>query len=145
MRVVNLVLASLALVANLAAASEQQWHVLGVGRIAAYEVLKSSVVTDKDTASRQFTLRTTLKAPMNGPNGTKIHVIVENVLTLCRENMFITTAQLQYNEKNELLNTSVSAVVYQNPQVPGDPVSQIMEFMCGRKTIDQRKKDLVEI
>lgn len=111
-----------------ALAKSNEWHTIGSGAKAQYDVLKSSVEIDADAFLVQFVLRTTYIAPSE-PNGAR--TFVEQTLVLCDEDLLITMNQLAYNEKGEHIGTVTRATVYPNPGQSGQVITEMIRWACG--------------
>lgn len=114
-------------------AATPNWFLIGAGTVAKYEALIPSIMVDKETRSMQFDMKTTFHKPSKLPNGKEVYVVIEHVLLLCGNNLFVSTAQVQYSKEKEIVFISKDSDVYMNRRIAGDPISQIMQWGCGIK------------
>jgi hypothetical protein len=116
-----------------------EWASLGATPLAKFEIETSSIRTNAEAKTREFYLKTTLKEPLKSPKGDLLFMI-EKAVAICESNLYVIVGAAQFNDKQEKVNFSDVITVIKNPQVSGDPISEIMHWACGRKPANKEEK-----
>jgi hypothetical protein len=116
--------------ANAAQPPASEWYTIGRSESGQYDVLKSSLSADAETASVQFVLRTTYVAPQKNFAGEDVKTFLESTLVLCKEDIMVSMNQLQYDPKGQHIRTLAKATVYYNPGWRGQVVTELIRFAC---------------
>lgn len=146
MVVVRSVLVVLAALCSTACAEQTvpEWNLVGMGRVATYEVLNGSVIADDSAFTKEFIMRVTPHKARE-LEGKKVKILIQRALAMCVQNTLVIMDEERLTESGELVNVFHEASTYPNQMIPGDPVSEIMQQMCGIKTREKPQRKKVEV
>ena len=146
MVVVRSVLVVLAALCSTACAEQTvpEWNLVGMGRVAKYEVLNGSVVQDDTAFTKEFIMRVTPHEARE-VEGKKVKILIQRALAMCAQNTLVIMDEERLTEGGDLVNALHEAASYPNQMIPGDPVSEIMQQMCGIKTREKPQRKKVEV
>jgi hypothetical protein len=118
---------------------DTDWVLIGNTAKAKYEVLKASTQEDVGTSSVQFLLRYTFNTPQG-----EIKTVLEPTIVLCKQNVLITVAQIQFNVAGIEINSNSVPTVHNNPKTSGVLLTELHNAACqNKKSPKENQKDVL--